>query len=582
MKRCPQCGREYDNSMSFCLDDGGELLYGPASMDEPATAILSQPSQLADGRFGSETATRAQIHPTAKAEERSQSPAVLGTASNKQNLFANRAAKPLIFTLLGVILIAGGFLAYQYFNPVPTVQINSIAVLPFQNRSANPDTDYLSDGLSDSLIYRLTQFPNLKVSPTSSVIRYKDSKMEVAEIARELEVDAVMSGKLAQRGDDLTISVELIDARTRKLIWAEQYDRKMADLLATQREIATTIAQKLELKLAGDEARGITKKYTDSNEAYQLYLKGRFHYAKRTKEDFNKGIDYFQQAVKLDPKFALAYAMIADLYASMPAYPYLSPKEALPQAKAAAAKALEIDPTLAEAHTSIGYSLCFSDWNWTDAERSLRRALELDPKNSLAHLRSGIYFLSTGRTAEAVKATETAMELEPLNLVNGANLVWMFMADGRMQEALTQGRKTHDLDPNFILGRYQLGLAYNANGMYADAVALADKTLQADPDNQLMLGVVGYAYAKSGRPGDARAVINRFKEIRKTQYAISYFVATIYAGLNEKENAFAELEKAYQERDWRMTAHLKKDFMLEPLRNDPRYEDLLKRFNLSK
>jgi TolB-like protein len=269
---------------------------------------------------------------------RTEPPAGWGSSTERQSLSAHRAAqpqesgsyqtnerkgfnKPLLAALVLAVIALASFLGYRYFKPAVSEQISSIAVLPFENRSGSNDTDYLSDGLAESLIYRLTQLPNLKVSPTSSVFRYKGSQADVAQIAKELDVDAVMSGRLAQRGDDLTISVELIDARTKKLIWAEQYDRKMSDLLATQREIATTITQKLQLKLAGEEAKGVTKKYTDSNDAYQLYLRGRYSFAKRTKPDMLAAIEYFQQAIKLDPKFALAYARISETYGSMPAYP---------------------------------------------------------------------------------------------------------------------------------------------------------------------------------------------------------------------------------------------------------------------
>ncbi len=319
-----------------------------------------------------------------------------------------------------VILIAAVALFAYLRAGKSDVAIHSIAVMPFQNKSSDADTEYLSDGLAESLIYRLSQLPKLKVSPTSSVIRYKGKDTDIAQIAKELEVDAVMSGRVSQRGDDLTISVELVDARTKKLIWAEQYDRKMSDLLATQREIATAIAQKLELKLSGNDAKGITKRYTDNNDAYQLYLRGRYSFAKRTKDEMLRAIEYFRQAIKLDPKFALAYARIAETYGSMPAYPYLSPKEAFPQAKAAAQQALEIDPTLAEAHTFLAYSLVIYDWNWAEAERSFKRAIELDPNNSDAHFRYGqVYLAPMGRVDEAVAEIKRGLDLEPLDVNMG-------------------------------------------------------------------------------------------------------------------------------------------------------------------
>ena len=385
MKRCPECRRDYyDDTLLYCLDDGNALLEGPASSDEPTTAILSEPGAIATGFAVGESPTRAQINttdqtailpPRAEAEPEGN----LGDSSERHGPSANRAAVPqskrnrllAIFSIAVLVLVAG-FFGYRYLKPADTDQIDSIAVLPFQNRNSDADTDYLSDGLADSLIYRLSQLANLKVSPTSSVIRYKGKDTDIAQIAEELEVDAVMSGRLSKRGDNLTINVELIDTRTKKLLWVEQYDRKMTDLLATQREIATAITQKLQLNLGPINTKGITKRYTDNNDAYQLYLKGRFHFARRTKDDVLKSIDYHQQAIKLDPNFALAYARMAEAYNQMPAYPYLSPKEAFPQAKAAAKRGLEIDPTLAEAHAALANTLAAYDWNWAEAETEFK------------------------------------------------------------------------------------------------------------------------------------------------------------------------------------------------------------------
>jgi len=453
MKRCPQCGREYDSSMMFCLDDGTELLYGPGSENDPATAILSE--------FG--------VPPSGGSALEAEPPTVLGSSTERQNLSAHRAGqsresgshgvaqtlgsgshpteqlrgggsrptfapqdtgsrsferqertgfnRPLLAALVLAIIALAGFFGYRYFKPAVAEQISSIAVLPFENRSGNSDTDYLSDGLAESLIYRLTQLPNLKVSPTSSVFRYKGSQADVAQIAKELDVDAVMSGRLAQRGDDLTISVELIDARTKKLIWAEQYDRKMSDLLATQREIATTITQKLQLKLAGDETKGITKKYTDSNEAYQLYLRGRYHWNKRTPADLKKSIDYFQQAIDKDPTYALAYGAMAEGYILIPGFGIGTQDEYYAKARAAAMKAIEIDDSLAEAHNAIAAVLKGHDWKFPEAEAEWRKAIEINPNYASAHQWYGEFLSSMGRDREALAEMRRAQELDPLSLI---------------------------------------------------------------------------------------------------------------------------------------------------------------------
>ena len=488
--------------------------------------------------------------------------------------------KLMVAIALMILIGSVVFTVYYLRAGKSEVAIHSIAVLPFQNKSSDADTEYLSDGLAESLIYRLSQLPNLKVSPTSSVMRYKGKDTDIAQIAKELEVDAVMSGRVSQRGENLTISVELVDARTKKIIWAEQYDRKMSDLLATQREIATAIAQKLELKLSGNDAKGITKRYTDSNDAYQLYLRGRYSFAKRTKDEMLRAVEYFKQAINLDPKFALAYARIAETYGSMPAYPYLSPKEAFPQAKAAAQKALEIDPTLAEAHTFLAYSLVIYDWNWTEAERSFKRAIELDPNNSAAHFRYGqVYLASTGRLDEAAAEIKRGLDLEPLDVNMGATLAWVYLVAGQNDKALEQARKTYDLEPNHPIGRWILSEALIYKGMYSEAISLNEQWLQTDPIHQFALRDAGIAYAKAGRPDKAEEMISRFREIAKTKYVPTCRIAAIYVALGERDKAFAELDKAFEVRDWELF-RMGADPYFSSLRDDPRFREMLKRLNL--
>ena len=576
MKRCPQCNRvESDDALTYCRTDGVALIIDSGSFDSQIA--------LGSGSIPSEIETSLLPHTTTPEINRSTGPTTPLSAAQVQGT-TRELTKPnrrgLAFASVGVALVVAIALGYLYWSRTRTTAIESIAVLPFQNKSTDADTEYLSDGLAESLIFRLSQLPNLKVSPTSSVIRYKGKETDLAQIARELDVEAVMSGRVSQRGDDLTISVELIDTRTNKLLWAEQYDRKMSDLLATQREIATTIAQKLELKLSGSDAKGITKRYTNNNEAYQLYLKGRYSFAKRTKDGHLRAIEYFQQAIKLDPEFALAYARLAETYGSMPAYPYLSPKEAFPEAKAAARQALQIDPTLAEGHTFLAYSLAIYDWNWAEAERSFKRAIELDPNNSAAHFRYGqIYLAPTGRLDEGIVEIKRGLDLEPLDINMGGFLAWAYLAVGQNERALEQARKTHDLEPSHPNGRWILSRAYVFNGRYEEAISLNEQWLQTDPTNQLALREAGIAYAKVGRRDKAEEMINKFREVAKTQYVPTCRIAAIYLALGEKEKAFAELDKAFEARDWELF-RMKADTNWIPLRDDPRFKGLLKRLNL--
>ena len=557
--------------MMFCLDDGAELLYGPAVNDAPATEILPELAVPPTEEFSSEAGTRAQLYSTEKT-------AVLSQDTNDRMQRPRGVDKRPLFVLVAVaVIILAGLAGYRLMKSPADSSINSIAVLPLQNRSEDADTDYLSDGIAESLIFRLTQLPGLKVSPTSSVMRYRGKETDVATIAKELGVDAVMTGRLTKRGDNLNITVELVDARSNASIWGEQYERKMSDLLATQREIASTIVQKLQLKLSGND-KGVTKKYTDSNEAYQLWLKARFHFAKRTKEDLYKSIEIFDEAVKLDPNFALAYVGIAESWTVIPSFPYGSPEECVPKAKAAAQRALELDPDLPEAHTVSAMIAATYDWDWARAESEFKRALELDPNLAITHYRYAWTFLSPmGRHDEAISEMKIAMEKEPLYLIQGANFAGVLMYARRFDEAVAQAKKTYDLDPNFGGGKSWLCHTYNANGMYAESLAIAEKSL----DSELpFLSDLGYAYAKTGQREKTLAIIERWKEAEKRKYVMNYWVAVTYAALGDKDGAFAELEKAYQHHDW-FLQRMKVDPYMDPLRDDPRFADLLKRIGLN-
>jgi len=483
-----------------------------------------------------------------------------------------------VLAILIIATLAGlWFFKFRGASAGASESIASIAVLPFQNRSDDADTDYLSDGLAESLIFRLSQLPGLKVSPTSSVMRYKGKETELTKVASELGVDAVMTGRLTKRGENLNITVELVDVRNNKTLWGEQYERKMSDLLTTQREIAASVVQKLQLKLAGNEVKGITKRYTDSNEAYQLYLKGRFHFSRRTKEELERAIELFQQAIKLDPKFALAHVALAESYVVMPSFPYMSPKQAFPQAKAALAKAMEIDPELPEAHAISGMIAATYDWNWAEAEREFKRSLELDPSLALTHYRYAWTYLSPmGRHDEAIAEMERAMEIEPLSLIQGANFAGVYMYARQFDRAVEQAKRTYDLDPTFFAGQNWLCHTYDAKGMYAESLAISEKTVGSTFQ---LLAPMAYAYAKTGRRREAEEVIKRWKELEKRRYIINYWVATVYAALGEKDLAFAELEKSYQARDW-FLPRIKTDSFMDPLRDDPRFADLVKRVGL--
>ena len=569
MKRCPECRRDYyDDSLLYCLDDGSALLDGPSSVSEPETAFLHETAPPG------EAATRAQIYTT------EQTAVFTGNDAGvpKRPAFDKRL---LVAPVALAVIVLGGLLGYRYFKTAAPEQIDSIAVLPFQNRSDDADTDYLSDGLAESLIFRLTQLPGLKVSPTSSVMRYKGKETDLASIANELGVDAVMTGRLVKRGENLNITVELVDARNNMSLWGERYERKMSDLLATQREIAAAITQKLQLKLAGDE-RGVTKKYTDNNEAYQLYLKGRYHFARRTKVDMERSVELLRQATELDPNFALAYVGIAESYTSMPSYPYISPQEASPKARAAIDKALALDPELPEAHAVAGMIAATDEWDYPKAESEFRRAIELGPNLSMIHYRYGWTYLSTvGRHDEAIAEMQRAMELEPLSIQQGANYAAVLMYARRLDEAIAQARKTYELDPEHIGARNWLCYTLNAKGLHAEAQAVGERgQQQPGPETRnLSTTCLGVAYAKTGQRDRSLQLVARLKEEGKSRYVQSYWIAVQYAALGDKDAAFKELETAFQNRDWFLT-RIKIDPFMDPLRDDPRFDEMVRRLKL--
>jgi serine/threonine-protein kinase len=533
-----------------------------------------------------ENATQANTTDPVAATRSGQTPATQQITTSSSSLeYAVTQAKShrLASTIIGILLV-GVISTAGYFGFISrgrsAEQISSIAVLPFENKSGNADSDYLSDGVAESLIYKLSQLPNLRVSPRSSVFRYKGKEVDAEKIGAELGVDAIMSGRIIQRGDNLTISVDLVDVRNRKTLWGEQYERKMSDLLATQKDIASAITEKLQLKLSGESEQKLAKKYTDNNEAYQLFLRGQFHYAKRTKEELLQSIEFYQQAIKLDPNFALAYVGVARSYNVMPSFAFMSPKEAMPQAKAAAERALQIDPNLADAHGARANALALFDWNWAEAEREFKLAIELDTNVAEIHNRYGrAYLIPLGRFDEAATELKRALELEPLTMTIGGNLTAVYLRAGKNDLALEQAKKTSSLDPNHPIARVWLGWAYIGGGMYKEAISLAENTLKTNPADQDALVTVGASYAKSGRRSDAENVISKLNDLAKSEYVSHYYLAIICASLGEKDRTIAELEKAFDTHD-RFCIEMKYDFFMDPVREDPRFAGLLKRLNL--
>jgi len=462
------------------------------------------------------------------------------------------------------------------------VAIESIAVLPFQNKSGDPDTEYLSDGLSESLIYRLSQLPKLRVSPTSSVFRYKNKEIDPIKVGDELGVNAVLSGRIVQRGENLTISAELIDVRHDKLLWGEQYERKVSELLQTQREIAKEIVDKLRLKVSGQES-AFTKHYTESNEAFQLYMKGRFYWNKRIPSALHKSVEYYEQAIQQDPTFALAYAGLADTYALLggpEAGGDMAPIEALPKAKAAALKSIQLDASLAEPHVSLAHVSYFYDRDWVVAEREFKRAIELNPNYPVAHHWYAI-FLSTipGRIPEALTEIRRALDLDPTSLIINSWYGRILDVAGQLDEAVEQLKKTVELDPNFILAHYRLGQTYAEKRMYTEAIDEFNKVLNLQDGKATGLMGLAYVYALAGRRPEADKSLNELLELSKQRYVSPGQIGIIYIARGEKDKAFQRLEEANKVYDLNLM-RMKVERRFDPLRSDPRFDDLVRRLGI--
>jgi TolB-like protein/Flp pilus assembly protein TadD len=506
-------------------------------------------------------------------------PAGVHGGSSAEYIFSGIKRHRLAVLLAVGVLIGISIGLWLYLRAhTSELAIESIAVLPFQNRNTESDSDYLSDGLSESLIYRLSTLPNLKVSPTSSVFRYKGKEMDPVKVGQELGVDAVLSGRIVQRGDNLTISAELLDVRHNRLLWGEQYERKMSELLATQREIAREIVDKLKVKVAAG-GTGLTKHYTENNEAYQLYLKGRFYWNRRTTEAINKAADYFNQAIQKDPSFALAFAGLADCYV-VPGNP-LPPNEKMPKAKTAALRALQLDDTLAEAHTSLARVLATYEWDWAGAEKEYRRAIELDPRYAIAHQWYSGCLEALGRNTEMIAERKIAQELDPVSLTTNFAVGLTFYYGRNYDQAIEQFQKTLELDASFPPVRIFLPAAYEQQGKFDQAIAEFQKGLDVKEGGEryLLMAGLGHAYALSGKKTEALAVLNELKQNSQQRYVPGDSIAIVYVGLGEKDQALAWLEEAYKQHSFQIQ-FIKLEPRWDSLRSDPRFVDLTRRLKL--
>jgi len=452
----------------------------------------------------------------------------------------------------------------------------SVAVLPFANLSRDPDNAYFAAGIQDEIITRLSKIADLKVISCSSTQRFKSSPDDVPAIAGQLGVANILEGSVQRTGDQVRVNVQLIKGVTDTHLWAETFDRHLTDIFAVESEIAKTIAETLRAKLSGSEQNAIAAKPTENTEAYQLYLRGRFFWNKRTGQNLNKAADYFTQAIAADPNYALAYVGLADAYVLMPFYGAGAPQDCYPKAKAAAEKALELDNSLAEAHTSMAQVFCYH-LELHPAVREFERAIELNPNYPTAHQWYGSSALTAlGQFDKAIAEVKRAIELDPLSLVINTDLGNTLYRARRYDDAIAQMRKTLEMDPGFYYAHWNLGSALAAKGALGPAIEEYQKARSLN-DDPSMLGLLGRALAVSGNRTEAMKILEQLNTISKERYVSAYSFALVHLGLGDKDEALRYLEKAYEDRAGELLRYIRVDPLLDPLRGDPRFEALVQK-----
>lgn len=491
-------------------------------------------------------------------------------------LVAKPKANKLSAMILAILMISiVGYLGYRYF--AIEKQIKSIAVIPFVNASGNADIEYLSDGMTEMLINSLSRIPNLNIKARSSVFRYKGQDKNVQAIGKELNVQAVLNGRVSQRGERLILSLELIDSTTENVIWSQLYDRRQIDLVSLQSEIAQDVSGKLKLTLSGLDEAKVAKTATTNSDAYQAYLKGRFHWNKRDAENINKAIDQFKSATELDPNYALAYVGLADCYLVLNEYGGMPLSETLPQARSFAERAIALDNQLAEAHASLG-QLNDKLWNWNEAEQEYKKAIELNPNYATAFHWYSILLRDLGRFEESGEMIRKAHEFDPLSSIIAINISQVYQAQGKYEESVENTLKVISLDPNFASSYNSLALSYLKLGRNAEAIANFEKATALGKRSDVMLRNLGFGYAVVGKRAEALAIAKELEANYEKKKSFGQFLAAVYAGLGDKDKAFEWLEKDFQNKE--DLGSLGWSIQFESLFNDPRYKDLRKRLGL--
>ena len=524
MKRCPECRRDYyDDTLLYCLDDGNALLEGPASADEPATAILSEAAAYRAG--GDATA----IFP-------------------------------------------------QTNSVSPSITINSIAVLPFANMSTDAENEFFCDGLAEELINALTKIESLKVAARTSAFSFKGTNTKVNEIAQTLSVNKILEGSVRKAGDRVRITVQLVNASDGYQIWSERYDREMKDIFAVQDEITLAVIEALKVKLLGNERSAILKKATEDPEAYQLYLRGRAFWNRRTPSDFQKAITNFEKAIEIDAEYSLAYAGLADSYTLLTYFEEFAPDELRELSRGSSFRAVELDDASAEAHTSMALYRLIFEFDLPAADRHFRRALELNPRSVHAQYLYGTHLATQIRFDEAIEHGKIALDLDPLNQPLNGNVARVLYFLNRYDEAIELAERNLELSPNFFFMHWVLGVCYRQTGNFEKALYHLQKTVSLSGLLALK-GDLGVAFAMAGKEEEAREILADLDAASKERYVSTQWPAVIYAALGETERALELLEKAWEMRSVQLL-WIRVDHNFDPLRCEPKFQEICRRFEM--
>lgn len=581
----PRKGYRFNAAVTECEDPDEPIISAPKPGSQKSNeAVMLRPVAVSALPGASAAASPALQSPAAAATSPAPAPAHATPPQLPPSLrWKTSATRVLLMTVACVALVLGLFYYWSHWKSKSTTvsaSERSIAILPFRPLDPTPEDEYLGLGMTDALITRLSNLHKIIVRPVGAVRKYATADDPIAA-GRQLAVQSVLEGSVQRSGDRTRVTVRLLRVADGELLWGDEFDEKFTDMFTVEDSISQKVANALTINLSGDEQRQLLRPFTVNNEAYQLYMKGRFFWNKRTVDGVKKSLDYFQQAIAADPNYAIAYAGLADSYTLAGSYGYiiLPPREAMPKAEAAAAKALAIDNSLAEAHASLGYIKFTYDWDWAGAEQEFKRAIALNPGYDNAHHWYSHELMALGRTDEAMAEARRALELSPSDTVMNEHMGWTYLMARDYDRAIQSARKAIEMDPNFLLAHRVLGLAYEYRGRHDEATAEFTRGVELSHGDPVAKAFLARSYAAAGHKDQATKILNELLQLATRQYMPPVEIAATYTALGRNEEAFSWLNKAYDQRAAALV-YLRVNRDYDSIRPDPRFQDLLRRMHL--